>query len=373
MGGTPHSRASGNRSVDTPTVFTDGACSGNPGPGGWAWVEVDGRWASGYEAETTNQRMELCAVLDACSSFAGPLRIVSDSTYVVNCWRDEWWRGWLRRGWRNSKKEPVANRDLWEQLVPHFRDRDDLELSWVKGHSGDHWNDIADRLAVAAVQRAGGDTGAGPPTEADLAEPDAPGRRTAAPVGAPGPAPPESVPGSAPPGSRSAARRAADPRVPEGHLLVVAGLRGEALAGDGTTRRALAAVLDAERRLHPALVVLSGLRSGAEELAASVAVDLGLPLAVVLPYPDPARGWPEVERAAFERSLAAARDVVVLERKRPDDLAGRRAALSRRDGWLRSCADAAVVVTDGRDPEAEDALRRWEAALGDEVWRLDAP
>jgi ribonuclease HI len=383
MGGTPHSRASGNRSVDTPTVFTDGACSGNPGPGGWAWVQVDGRWASGYEAATTNQRMELCAVLDACSTFDGPLRIVSDSTYVVNCWRDGWWKGWLQRGWKNSKKEPVANRDLWEQLVPHFRDRDYLELSWVKGHSGDHWNDIADRLAVAAVQRGGGDSGAGPPTEADLAEPDVPGRRTAAAAGTAGPAVPAgsveepATPGpeQGPPGpvSRSAARRAADPRVPDGHLLVAAGLRGEALAADATTRRALAAVLDAQRQLHPALVVLSGLRSGAEELAAAVAVDAGLPLAVVLPYPDPARGWPEAERAAFERSLAAAREVVVLERARPDDLAGRRAALSRRDGWLRSCADAAVVVTDGRDPEAEDALRRWEAALGDEVWRLDVP
>lgn len=158
--------------VEPTIVYTDGACSGNPGPGGWAWIVPGGSWQSGYDGSTTNQRMELSAALAACESFDGPLEIVSDSTYVVNCWRDRWWQGWLRKGWRNSKKEPVANRDLWERLVPHFRDRPGLRLRWVKGHSGDPWNDLADRLAVKAIELRDGAQGVGPPGAEDLGPED---------------------------------------------------------------------------------------------------------------------------------------------------------------------------------------------------------
>jgi len=131
-------------------VWTDGACSGNPGPGGWAWATQDGRQASGGERQTTNQRMEIQAALEAVRSLDAPLTVVSDSTYVVNCFRDAWWRGWLSRGWVNSAKKPVANRDLWEPLVTLVRDRGDVTFRWVKGHSGDPMNDLVDRLAVAA-------------------------------------------------------------------------------------------------------------------------------------------------------------------------------------------------------------------------------
>jgi ribonuclease HI len=131
------------------TVWTDGACRGNPGPGGWAWATADGRTASGGDPVTTNQRMELRAVLEAVGHLEGPLEVVSDSTYVVNCFRDGWWRGWLARGWVNSKKQPVANRDLWEPLVTSVRARD-VAFRWVKGHAGDPMNDLVDRLAVLA-------------------------------------------------------------------------------------------------------------------------------------------------------------------------------------------------------------------------------
>ena len=136
-------------------VWTDGACSGNPGPGGWAWATEDGRKASGGAPLTTNQRMEIQAALEAVTALPGRLVVVSDSTYVVNCFRDGWWRGWLARGWLNSAKKPVANRDLWEPLVTAVLDRDDVTFRWVKGHSGDPMNDLVDRLAVeaAAVQR----------------------------------------------------------------------------------------------------------------------------------------------------------------------------------------------------------------------------
>ena len=135
-------------------VYTDGACSRNPGPGGWGWAEApDGTVNdSGGEGQSTNQRMEIRAALEAVLAHAdGALTIVSDSTYVVNCFRNRWWQGWLDKGWKNSQRQPVANRDLWEPLIDLYRPRaHELGFEWVKGHSGDPMNDLVDRLAVAA-------------------------------------------------------------------------------------------------------------------------------------------------------------------------------------------------------------------------------
>ncbi len=131
-------------------VYTDGACSGNPGPGGWAWAIDRDRFASGSERPSTNQRMEIRAALEAVTALEGPLVVVSDSTYVVNCFRDTWWEGWLKRGWTTSAKKPVANRDLWEPLVLAVQQRGDVVFQWVKGHSGHEMNDLVDELAVAA-------------------------------------------------------------------------------------------------------------------------------------------------------------------------------------------------------------------------------
>ena len=132
-------------------VYTDGACSKNPGPGGWAWAVPGGRWARGADASTTNQRMELAAVLEALRALPGALEVVSDSTYVVNCFRDKWWAGWRRRNWRNSQNKPVANRDLWEPLVELALARD-VTFRWVKGHNGEPMNDLVDRLAVESAR-----------------------------------------------------------------------------------------------------------------------------------------------------------------------------------------------------------------------------
>lgn len=141
--------------VEPVVVYTDGACSGNPGPGGWAWaVAPEGATQrSGGEAATTNQRMELFAVLDAIRTLGTdgqPVHVVSDSTYVVNCFRDGWWRKWKRNGWKNSQKQPVANVDLWEPLIALVEERT-VSFEWVKGHSGDAMNDLVDQLAVAAI------------------------------------------------------------------------------------------------------------------------------------------------------------------------------------------------------------------------------
>ena len=107
----------------TTVVYTDGACSGNPGPGGWAWAVPGGRWATGFAAVTTNQRMEVTAAFEAIRSLDGPVEVVSDSTYVVNCFRDRWWEGWIARGWKNTAKKDVANQDLWKPLIELYRAR----------------------------------------------------------------------------------------------------------------------------------------------------------------------------------------------------------------------------------------------------------
>ncbi len=136
------------------SVFTDGACSGNPGPGGWAWAVDRTSYASGTEAASTNQRMEIRAALEAVRALDGPLLVVSDSTYVVHCFRDRWWEGWLARGWLTSARKPVANRDLWEPLIGAVRERGDVAFHWVKGHSGHAMNDFVDGLAVEASHSA---------------------------------------------------------------------------------------------------------------------------------------------------------------------------------------------------------------------------
>jgi ribonuclease HI len=133
------------------SVYTDGACSGNPGPGGWAWAVDQQTYASGGDRVTTNQRMEVRAVLEAVTTLPAPLLVVSDSTYVVNCFRDRWWEKWLVNGWLTSAKKPVMNRDLWEPLVAAAADHDDISFHWVKGHSGHEMNDFVDGLAVAAA------------------------------------------------------------------------------------------------------------------------------------------------------------------------------------------------------------------------------
>jgi ribonuclease HI len=124
---------------------------------------VDGPFASGYDPQTTNQRMEIEAAYEAVRNApTGPVQVVADSTYVVNCFKDRWHVGWKKRGWTNSQKKPVANRDLWEPFIDLVLERGDVTFSWVKGHSGDKWNDVVDLLAVEAYQRRAGRSGTGP-------------------------------------------------------------------------------------------------------------------------------------------------------------------------------------------------------------------
>ena len=142
-------------------LFTDGACSGNPGPGGWACViaSADGRVVerAGREEPTTNNRMELGAViagLRAVAGAPGPVLVHTDSTYVIEGITN-WIRGWKRRGWTTAAGEPVKNKDLWHVLegLIAARKRGDVEWRWVKGHAGHDANERCDELAVAAAKR----------------------------------------------------------------------------------------------------------------------------------------------------------------------------------------------------------------------------
>ncbi|MBT8050582.1 MAG: ribonuclease HI [Gammaproteobacteria bacterium] len=138
----------------TVVVYTDGACSGNPGPGGWGTVMMyrgHRRELSGGETDTTNNRMELMAAIAALEALSRPCRVAlhTDSTYVMKG-ITEWLAAWKARGWKTAAKKPVLNKDLWERLE-RAAARHDVNWHWVKGHSGVAENERADELAREAI------------------------------------------------------------------------------------------------------------------------------------------------------------------------------------------------------------------------------
>ena len=140
-------------------IYTDGACSGNPGPGGWAAILLwngHKKEISGYEPDTTNNRMELRAVIEALKAIKKktlPIRIVTDSTYVQHAFTQKWIEGWIKRGWINSQKQPVKNRDLWEELLALAR-KFRIKWDWTRGHSDDTHNNRCDELSRMAIEKA---------------------------------------------------------------------------------------------------------------------------------------------------------------------------------------------------------------------------
>lgn len=140
------------------TIYTDGACSGNPGPGGWGYVILDdGQFVSegsGGEVETTNNRMEMTAAIEALLSIQekAVITLNSDSAYLVNAFNQNWIKGWIKNGWKTSNGKPVLNFDLWQKLI-----RLDAyhKITWVKvkGHAGVEWNERCDKLATGAVPK----------------------------------------------------------------------------------------------------------------------------------------------------------------------------------------------------------------------------
>ncbi len=136
------------------TVYTDGACSGNPGPGGYGVVMLSGdkrrELSQGYRS-TTNNRMELLSVIVALESLNRPcrVRIYSDSQYVVNAVTKGWVYSWQKKGWRKADKKPALNVDLWERLLP-LLEKHDVHFEWVRGHNNVVENEVCDQLAVEA-------------------------------------------------------------------------------------------------------------------------------------------------------------------------------------------------------------------------------
>ena len=136
------------------TIYTDGACSGNPGKGGWGAILIYARekkYMSGSKQLTTNNQMELTATIEALKAILKPSNIAlyTDSQYVKNG-ITSWIFNWKKNGWKTANKKPVANKDLWIELEKYV-DFHSVNWFWVKGHSGDHYNEIADELAVKAM------------------------------------------------------------------------------------------------------------------------------------------------------------------------------------------------------------------------------
>ena len=149
-------RAKSESKVKALVIYTDGACSGNPGPGGWgALLQYDGREKElfGGEDDTTNNRMELMAAIEALASikpnFSGPITLWTDSVYVKDG-ITKWIHGWKKRGWKKADKKPVLNEDLWRRLDALNAQRE-IEWKWVKGHDGVDGNERADKLARRGI------------------------------------------------------------------------------------------------------------------------------------------------------------------------------------------------------------------------------
>ncbi|HOY67937.1 MAG TPA: ribonuclease HI [Candidatus Ozemobacteraceae bacterium] len=142
------------KSVD---LFCDGACSGNPGPGGWGALlrfRDAEKELSGGEAHTTNNRMELMACIAGLEALKSPcqVRVTTDSQYLAKAFKDGWLEKWQKNGWRTSSKEPVKNRELWERLIALAKAHE-VSWHWIRGHAGHPENERCDRLAVEARER----------------------------------------------------------------------------------------------------------------------------------------------------------------------------------------------------------------------------
>ena len=328
-------------------VYTDGACLGNPGPGGWGFVVDQGLWASGFDSHTTNQRMELMAASAAVQALDGPLRVHSDSTYVVNCFVQEWWKGWLKRDWKNSKKEPVANRDLWEPFIELVNARGDVEFLWVKGHAGHRLNEAADQLATTAAAQQAAQSG-GIFTDAIVS-------------------------GIQVDGSGGAQQ----PEDNTTHSIAIFGHRPPELGGYGensttlSIRRRMIELLRAKVQMHSDLQVVTGLGLGAEMLGAEAAAAAAVPYRVVLAFDGMEERWPDATQKRFHELLSAALSVTTASDETPNNGDEFGKAMGRRDDAIIRLADEAIVVRDPKDRTLGALQKKLERQFEEDVWIIE--
>ena len=138
-------------------MYTDGACSGNPGPGGWGTVLMYGdakKELSGFMPETTNNRMEVFAAIQGFSALKQPCSVTlySDSAYLVNAFNQRWIQNWQKNGWKNASKQPVENQDLWKMLLIVMQSHE-VKMVKVKGHADNEWNNRCDQLATGEIKK----------------------------------------------------------------------------------------------------------------------------------------------------------------------------------------------------------------------------
>lgn len=138
-------------------MYTDGACKGNPGVGGYACILVYGeneKVLSGGERETTNNRMELSAVIAGLEALKEPcsVEVISDSKYVVSAINEGWLRSWVKNNWKKSDKKPVLNVDLWQRFI-EVSEKHDITFTWVRGHNGHDYNERCDTIAVSEAEK----------------------------------------------------------------------------------------------------------------------------------------------------------------------------------------------------------------------------
>lgn len=141
-------------------IYTDGACSSKDNIGGWGVFIEDGsmtKYLSGYKQDTTNNEMELTAVVQAIEYIRKfdmenePIEFYSDSAYITNCFKDKWYEKWEVNGWKTSKREEVKHKQLWQIIISFFKTKSNASISWIKGHSDTRGNIIADELATEAL------------------------------------------------------------------------------------------------------------------------------------------------------------------------------------------------------------------------------
>ena len=244
--------------------------------------------------------MELMAVLKAVTAVDGPIEIYSDSSYVVKCFNDQWYKGWLSRGWKNSQKKPVANRDIWEPLIEEYlRDAERLQFFWVKGHSGDEMNDLVDALAVAEVEKLK-EAASNIPAYEDVEVP-----------------------------------------WPTQRAVAVIGDRIENQLAAGSSIE----------QLNTDSIVVSGLRRGLELELAERTVSSGRKLAVVLPFVDPVAHWSTEHQDRFTALLEQAEWVVQL----PGDKLDLVASLAGRNEWIQRSVIAVITNDDATAATFDEA------------------